>query len=104
MAPLPSLLTIVALPVLTASNSELVRKFKVESKAPVKDLYFLAGAGKAIEQKSPGIWVVDGKLTLKLDLPNGLTPVVRESDGQKQLLVPVQLSNGTASFDVEMAW
>jgi hypothetical protein len=41
-------------------------------------LYFLAGEGKAIEQKSPGVWVVDGKVTLKLDLPGEVTAVVRE--------------------------
>jgi len=92
------------IPVLKATASELIRKFKVESKSQVKDLYFLAGAGKSIEQKSPGIWVVDGKLTLKLDLPSGTTPTVRDSDGQKQLLVPVQVNNGSTSFDVEMSW
>jgi mono/diheme cytochrome c family protein len=91
-------------PVLLATTSELIRKFKVEAKGPVKDLYFLAGQGATIEQKGPGTWVVDGKMTLKLDLPAGLAPVVREVEGGKQLLVPVQLTNGSASFDVEMSW
>jgi hypothetical protein len=91
-------------PVLKATTSELIRKFKVESKTPVKDLYFLAAGGKTIEQKSPGVWVVDEKLILKLNLPPGILPVVRGSDGQKQLLAPIQLTNGAESFDVEMSW
>ena len=31
----------------------------------MKDLYFVAAAGEKIESKSPGVWMVDGKLTVK---------------------------------------
>jgi hypothetical protein len=91
-------------PVLTATSAELIRRFNVAAKAPVKNLYFMAGAGEKIEQKSPGVWVVDGKVTLKLTLPGGLTPAVRDADGQQQLLIPIQMTGGSASFDVEMSW
>jgi hypothetical protein len=92
------------LPVLKQSSAGLIRKFMVESKQPAKGLYFEAAAGKSIEQKSPGVWTVDGKLTLKLSLADKLQPKVRESNGQKQLLVPVQLNSGPVSFEVEMSW
>lgn len=91
-------------PVLLATTSQLTRKFKLESKAPVKDLYFVAAAGEKIESTSPGVWTVDGKLTVKLTSPAKLEPVVRDDGGQKQLVMPVRLENGSAAFDVEMSW
>ena len=93
------------LPVLKSAKSDLDRKFTLESKEPVQNLYFLAAAGKAITAKSPGVWDVDGgKLTVTLKSADKLAPVVRDSNGEKQLLVPVQFKDGAASFDVEMSW
>lgn len=95
------------LPVLKTGGADLERKFDLSSKQPVKDLYFLAAQGKQIEAKSPGEWVVDGKLTLKLGAkPTGTgQPIIRDGDkGTKQLLIPISLDNGTASFNVEMSW
>ena len=92
------------IPVLKQRSADLIRKFTVQSKQPVSGLYFEAAAGKLIEQKSPGVWVVDGKMTVKLDPADKLHPMVRESDSQKQLLVPVQFNDGVAAFEVEMSW
>ncbi|HSU67501.1 MAG TPA: hypothetical protein VLJ39_11560, partial [Tepidisphaeraceae bacterium] len=91
------------LPIFKTAKPDLQRKFTISGKQPSGNLYFLAAAGKKIDQKSPGVWSVDdGKMTINLD-PK-LQPTVRDSNGQKQLLVPIQLTNGTASFDVEMSW
>ena len=92
-------------PVQLANKSDLIRKFALASKVPVKDLYFLATQGEKIVEKSPGAWSVDdGKLTLTLKSIEKLEPVVRDEEGQKQLLLPVHLNNGAVSFDVEMSW
>ena len=94
------------LAVFKTAKADLVRKFTIAGKQPSGGLYFMAAAGKKIEEKSPGVWSVDdGKMTVTLSSSAGrLQPAVRDSNGQKQLLLPIQLTNGTASFDVEMSW
>lgn len=91
------------IPVLKPGGAELVRRFELKTDAAVADLQFLAGEGKEISEKSPGVWQIDGKLTLKFK-GDGLKPAVREIGGHKELLVPVSFNNGSAGFDVEMSW
>jgi len=93
------------LPVLKPTKAELDRKFELAAKGPVAGLYFIAASGHKIEPKSPGVWVVDdGRLIVTLSPADKLKPLVRDSDGQRQLLVPIQFTNGAASVDVEMSW
>lgn len=94
------------MPVLRTARADLVRKFELESKQPVSGLYFLAAQGKSIEHKSPGVWLVDdGKLTVTLTSKDmKLEPAVRDSNGHKQLLLPIPFSNGVAAFEEEMSW
>ena len=47
------------IPVQGPTKSNLIRRFTVSSKTPPKNLYFMAASGKKIEQKSPGVWIVD---------------------------------------------
>jgi hypothetical protein len=89
--------------VLTEKGSRLIRKFTLGGN-PQPNLYFVAGDGSKIEQKSPGVWVVDDKLTLSLSPADKLEPKVRDSNGKKQLLVPVKFDDAKASFQVEMSW
>ena len=93
-------------PVLKTARAELDRKFTLASKEAVNGLYFLAAEGKTIEQTSPGTWSVDGgKLIVTLGSKDiKLQPTVRDSNGHKQLLVPIQFTNGAASLDEEMSW
>jgi mono/diheme cytochrome c family protein len=92
------------LPLLKTAKADLVRKFNLASKQPVNGLYFIAAEGKTIEpMKAAGTWNVDdGKLIVTITNTPGQN--VRESNGKKQLLVPITFTNGTASFDVEMSW
>lgn len=93
------------LPVLTPSRAELKRNFELSAKGAVKGLYFMAAAGHKIESTLPGVWVVDdGKLTVTLSPADKLKPLVRDSDGHKQLLIPISFTNGAVSFDEEMSW
>lgn len=92
------------IPLLRQRSAALIRKFEVSGAKPVKGLYFEAAAGKSIEQKSPGAWTIDGKLTVKLSSKSMLHPAVRESEGSKQLLIPIDPNNGPVSFEVEMSW
>ena len=94
------------LPILRTAKGDLIRKFALTAKEPVSGLYFLAADGKKIEEKSPGVWSIDdGKQTVALSpAQSKLQAAVRDSNGIKQLIAPIQFSNGAAAFDVEISW
>jgi hypothetical protein len=94
------------LPVLVAAGPHLVRAFHVTSNSAMNGAYFIAAQGSQIESKGPGQWVVDGKLLIGLKSQSGTgEPIVRQSNGTRQLLVPLTFGNGKASdFSVEMTW
>jgi hypothetical protein len=91
------------LPVLKPGGSDLIRRFELKSDSPTSGLTFLAASGMEILEKSPGVWQVDGKLTLTFK-GEGLKPTTREVGGQRELLVPISFNNGSSGFDVEMSW
>lgn len=88
------------IPRLQPGGVQLTRKFELAGTAA--NLHLLAAQGKAIEQKSPGEYVIDGKLTIRL--PAELKATIREDGGVKQVIVPIDLSSGKAAFNVEMSW
>ena len=94
------------MPILRTAKGNLIRKFTLSAKQPVSGLYFLAADGKKIEEKSPGVWSIDeGKQTVTLSSGGSkLQPTVRDGNGVKQLIVPIQFTNGPAAFDVEISW
>ncbi len=67
--------------------------------APVENLWFRAAAG-ALEAR-PGGGVIDRKTELRF---TGVEPVLREVDGQKELLAPVRFQNGEAVIQFEIIW
>ncbi|HEX8913915.1 MAG TPA: hypothetical protein VF796_16320, partial [Humisphaera sp.] len=90
-------------PKLRPGGAALSRKFELTGKAD--NLFMLAAAGKTIEQKAPGAFLVDGKVTVTVTGPAAAKAVVRDADGGgKQLVVPVPLTDGKASFEVETSW
>lgn len=92
------------LPRLQPGGAQLTRKFELAGKAA--DLHLLAAVGKAIEPKSPTEFVADGKVTVRLKgFAADAKAVVRDGgDGTKQLVVPVRLDVGKATFEVEISW
>lgn len=85
-------------PVLREGGAVLLRKFEVKG-ASTQGLTFLAAVGNKIESAANGAWKVDDKLTVRID-PK-FKPLVRDSAGAKQLLIPV---TGLTVFEIEMAW
>ncbi len=92
------------LPELKTGGAVLMRKFHLVSKDSPQGLYFLAASGASIDAKSPGEWLVDAKVTVHIDPKVAAKAAIRESNGVKQLLLPVAFADGQASFDVEMSW
>lgn len=85
----------------------LSRQFHLSAPAAAegKELYFLAASGRSIKAGSLGVWIVDEHLTVRIPAnPASPQPIVRDSAGTSQLLVPVTFINGQASFGVEISW
>ena len=85
----------------------LRRDFKFTADSAPKNLFFRAAVGDVIESKDDG-YVVDDKLTFSFKSPSGVNPFVREVDGKKELLVPIQLAKSgnqqALELSVEMKW
>ena len=92
-------------PSLVPGKAVLHRQFHVkagEGTTGADKICFLAAQGGKIEPAGENTWTVDGKLTVKLQGLTGAT--LRDANGGSQLIVPVALKGGEASFDAELTW
>lgn len=92
------------MPELKTGGAVLMRKFHLVSKDAPQGMYFLAASGRSIDAKSPGEWLVDAKVAVRIDSKAAAKATIREANGVKQLLLPIAFNDGQASFDVEMSW
>lgn len=91
------------MPVAGELDASFRRTLTLRSEKPVDHLWFRAAQGSRIEAKAGG-FVVDGNLTLKLGASGGAQPVVRELNGQSELLVPVKFEGNEARIVEELIW
>lgn len=80
------------------------RNLKFQSERPRKNLWFRAGAGSKIEAKPDGSYFIDDKLKLKFTLDVGAGPIVRQSGGRSELLVPVVFNGQESRIVEEINW
>ena len=94
------------LPVLKDNGTGLARKFSLAAEGePPTGVYCLLASGGKIESASQGEWRVDDRLTVRVTSTQGPTPLTREKDGQKQLVLPVRFDvEGKAAVEVEVSW
>ena len=81
-------------------DADLKRTVTIKSAMPMANLYFRAAAGGKIEEKD-GAFVVDDRVRLKF---TGAQPRVRTVDGKSELLVPLALKDGQATFTETISW
>jgi len=80
------------------------RTITVTSDQPTDQLWFRAWSGAKIEEQSGGVFIADGKLRLQFKLPTGSKPLIRQSGGHSELLVPVRFEGKTAQIVEEITW
>ncbi len=80
----------------------LRRQISVTSEKVVEGLHFRAMLAGKIEPQKDGWYRIDGAWRLKIE--SETPPVVRQSGGKTELLVPIRLTDGKAKFVVEYAW
>ncbi len=78
------------------------RTIDLASDRPATGLHLRAAAGKKIEPAGDGWYAVDGEW--KLRVVGGGVPVIRDSAGRAELIVPVKLDGGKARIVEEYAW
>ena len=98
-------LTIEDLPVPKGSydsaDASFIRIIKITGK-PVTKLYFRAAVADAIDPGDNGTYAVGD--TLLLSFKSSGKPIIRESGGNKELLVPVEFNNNSAIIEQTISW
>lgn len=79
----------------------LVRTVSFAADKPVSDLHFLVATGNKIEAGEQGWHTVNDKLRIRIESSD--KPIIRESKGRKELLVPVKLKD-KAKVALEYEW
>jgi hypothetical protein len=71
---------------------------------PVPNLYFRAARSSQLDLQPDGRYLINGVIHLRLKAPNGAQVQLRESNGARELLVPITLTNGQATIEEEIEW
>ena len=79
----------------------LSRTLNFKAAKSVDQLHFLAAIGKTIEPAEKDWYVVNDTLRIRIESPD--PPLIRESQGRKELLVPVKLTD-KAKVGLEYEW
>lgn len=92
-------------PVAKATDTEayFVRTISFQGAAPEGNLWVRAWAGASAEANPDGTYLLDGKLKMRIPNPPG-APVIRQSAGHSELLIPITLANGAAKLIEEIVW
>ncbi len=85
------------------TDAYLVRTLTFKGLKPTENLWFRAWSGSSVEAKSDGSYLLDGKVKIKFSTAPQ-PPLVRQSDGHSELLIPVNLVNGEARIVQEIVW
>jgi hypothetical protein len=75
------------------------RTLKFAASGPAEGLYVRAATGSSIEPGPDGSYVVDKLWTVKV-----AGGVLRDSNGRKELVVPVSLKEGRGEVVIELKW
>jgi hypothetical protein len=71
---------------------------------PPGQLRFRAWAGSKIELQWDGRYLADGKVRLRFTLPGGAVPLIRQSSGKTELILPVTFDRAEARIIEEIVW
>jgi hypothetical protein len=86
-------------------EASLSRTFNLHATSDVDPFWFRAWVGNLIEERPDGAFLADGKVELKFDpQPNDQKPVIRQSAGKAELLVPITFNNLRASLVEHITW
>ena len=91
------------IPVKGDPDGSLKRTLTLVADTPPSNLYFRAAAGKRIERQN-GVYIIDGKLNLKLSADGKQNAVIRAAGDGQELLLPVTWTEGRCRITEEFNW
>ena len=73
---------------------------------PVSPLYFRAAAAGKIEKQPDGVFLIDGKWKMKLSATDAAesVPLIRQIDGQTELLLPIKMGDQKVQIVQDFDW
>jgi mono/diheme cytochrome c family protein len=83
-------------------NPSLRRTMTLKSAAPIAGLWYRAAAAPKIEAQADGWYDVGGAWKTRLE--SSAKPLLRESQGQTELLLPVEVGSGEFKIVQDYAW
>ena len=89
-------------PVSDQQFAPLRRTLRISAEAPVEHLWFRAVVAGNIEPQDDGWFAIDGDWKLRVE--SAAKPIVRQSGGKQELLVPVEMPEGKARVVIEYHW
>ncbi|MDE2921637.1 MAG: hypothetical protein OYL92_16430 [Acidobacteriota bacterium] len=88
-----------------AGGANLVRRFRLAAGAAPRALFLLLAEGEEIVPGPERTWSVDDTLDVSLASEEELAPIVRDSQGVRQLLQRIELEpHRTLDLDVTLSW
>ena len=86
-------------------GADLVRRFRLAAGGAPRPLFLLLAEGEEIVPGAERTWSVDGTLDVSLASDEDFTPIVRDSQGVRQLLQRIELEpNGSLDLEVTLSW
>ncbi len=86
-------------------GADLVRRFRLDAGPAPGPVFLLLAEGEEIVAGPGRTWSVDGLLDVSFASEEDLTPIVRDSQGVRQLLQRIELEpNGGLDLEVTLSW
>lgn len=86
-------------------GADLVRRFRLDAGPAPGPVFLLLAEGEEIVPGAQRTWSVDGLLDVSFASEEDLTPIVRDSQGVRQLLQRIELEpNGSLDLEVTLSW
>jgi mono/diheme cytochrome c family protein len=88
------------------TDPALVRTWTISTEAAsTQTVYLRLAIGDHIQSLKPGVWKVDNRFEIELNLTNLPPPVVRTSEGKQELLIAIEnLGKAPKSVQCEIRW
>ena len=87
-----------------SKSASLQRTLKFAGTADTSQLWFRAAVAGSLEDVSKGRFRIDNVWTLEVEVSGQEKPIVRDSAGKKELLVPIRLQNAKAEVALNYVW
>lgn len=92
-------------PLHAGGGADLIRRFRLAAGTAPDPLFLLLAEGEEIASTADQTWQVDDTLDVAVTSTADLEPIVRESQGVRQLLQRIELEpNQTLALDVTLSW